>query len=188
MEVIICVDPTPQQLSWEMCQEASSTDRTRPESVRAIWSTVWGSRLRYLWNTSFGLLGGGGKELVADTVSDVFVSIFEAGACVKAREGLDGIVEVRMTLIVGHSEVHLLCAHQINNKIYILVWNINQSTMESRSSLWIQGRDYLLLDFLLRSVSGVMKYEKLSKEQFKAETSSNTALTKIQLMLLPVFT
>ena len=117
MEVIICEDQAPRQPSSEMCLVASSTGRTRLVSVQAVGSTGGGSRLRIRRCTSLGLLGSSAKELVANAVSDVSVSIFESWAGVKARERLDGVVEVRVTQICGYSEVHLLAAHEINNKI-----------------------------------------------------------------------
>lgn len=69
-------------------------------------------------NTSLGLLRGGAEQLMADGISDVLFTIFEGGPCVQAREGLDGVVEVSVTQIVGYSHVQFLRAHPINNKIY----------------------------------------------------------------------
>ena len=65
----------------------------------------------YDTNTALGLLGGGCKELISDRISDVFLLVFEGGTCMQAWEGLDRVVEVGVTFIMGNSDVKFFAAH-----------------------------------------------------------------------------
>ena len=111
MEVIICGDQVLQQPVSEMFQVLFFQGKIRLGIVLAVWSTDGGSQLNRGQYTSLGLLGGGGKQLVSNSISDVFVSIFEGWSCVKAREGWDGVVEMIVAFIMRHSEVKFLRAH-----------------------------------------------------------------------------
>ena len=107
----------PQQLVWGRCQATSSQGSTRHSFFLRGGSTPGGSQL-HLWPlTALGLLGGGGEQLVPDSVPNVFLAILEGWACVQPWEWLDGVVEVCVALIKGNAEVELFRAHPTNNKI-----------------------------------------------------------------------
>lgn len=111
IEVIIYVDLILQQLFWVMYQGVFSTNKIQLEIAQEVWSIDVKSRLNKCLSTSFGLFRSGAQKLISNSISDIFISVFESWASMKAREWLDGVVKVSMTQISGYSWVDSVTAH-----------------------------------------------------------------------------